>query len=67
MHSGRGANALLPNIAKAAKLGVREHGLIDQDVHTSLTVYGDGKNHVGTERGAGKKYAPETYIRPQKM
>ena len=41
------AGKLMPNVAKAAKLGIREYSLIDTDTHTALTVYGNGRNIAG--------------------
>ena len=47
----------MPNVAKAAKLGIREYTLIDNDSNSSLTVYGDGKNSAGRfNKAADKKY-----------
>ncbi len=38
---------LMPNIARAARLGIYEYSLIDKESKTSLTVYGNGINIAG--------------------
>ena len=38
---------LMPNVTKAAKMGIYEYSLIDSGAHSEVTVYGDGKTIAG--------------------